>query len=72
LHVVSINVFQDNVSVLCLSVLKNIAEADEDNDDDDDADDNMLVPKVRVAEDGSLILDEERYGGLKELVQSSP
>ncbi|KAG1937241.1 transcription factor TFIIIB component B'' [Pimephales promelas] len=40
-------------------VLKNIAEADEDNDDDDDADDNMLVPKVRVAEDGSLILDEE-------------
>ncbi|XDV20352.1 hypothetical protein PO909_025699 [Leuciscus waleckii] len=39
-------------------VQKNIAEADEDNDDDD-ADDDMLVPKVRVAEDGSLILDEE-------------
>lgn len=37
-------------------VQKNIAEADEDNDD---ADDEMLVPKVRVAEDGSLILDEE-------------
>ncbi|XP_077087626.1 uncharacterized protein bdp1 isoform X3 [Siphateles boraxobius] len=37
-------------------VQKNIAEADEDNDD---ADDDMLVPKVRVAEDGSLILDEE-------------
>lgn len=69
MHVVLINVFQDNVSVLCLSVQKNIAEEDEDNDD---ADDDMLVPKVRVAEDGSLILDEERYGGLKESVKSSP
>ncbi|XP_021332287.1 uncharacterized protein bdp1 isoform X3 [Danio rerio] len=29
------------------------------DEDDDDADDDMLVPKVRVAEDGSLILDEE-------------
>ncbi|XP_067294392.1 transcription factor TFIIIB component B'' homolog isoform X2 [Pseudorasbora parva] len=37
-------------------VQKNLAEEDEDNDD---ADDSMLVPKVRVAEDGSLILDEE-------------
>lgn len=39
-----------------------MAEADEG--DNDDADDDMLVPKVRVAEDGSLILDEERYSGL--------
>ncbi|XP_048045001.1 transcription factor TFIIIB component B'' homolog isoform X3 [Megalobrama amblycephala] len=37
-------------------VQKNMAEADEDSNDADDA---MLVPKVRVAEDGSLILDEE-------------
>lgn len=68
MHVL-INVFQDNVSVLCLSVQKNMAEADEDNDDADDA---MLVPKVRVAEDGSLILDEERYDCLKESVKFSP
>lgn len=68
MHVL-INVFQDNVSVLCLSVQKNMAEADEDNDDADEA---MLVPKVRVAEDGSLILDEERYGSLKESVKSGP
>lgn len=45
---------------LCLRVQKNMAEAGEE-DDDDDADEELLVPKVRVAEDGSLILDEERY-----------
>ncbi|KAI2664467.1 hypothetical protein H4Q32_002684 [Labeo rohita] len=39
------------------TVQKNLAEADEE--EDDDADEEMLVPKVRVAEDGSLILDEE-------------
>lgn len=44
----------------------------EEDDDNGDADDAVLVPKVRVAEDGSLILDEERYGGLKESVKSSP
>lgn len=44
-----------------------MAETDEDNDDADDA---LLVPKVRVAEDGSLILDEERYSSLKESVKS--
>lgn len=44
---------------LCLRVQKNMAEAGEE---DDDADEELLVPKVRVAEDGSLILDEERYG----------
>ncbi|XP_059403153.1 transcription factor TFIIIB component B'' homolog [Carassius carassius] len=39
------------------AVQKTMAEADEDEDDDDD--EELLVPKVRVAEDGSLILDEE-------------
>ncbi|KAF4113014.1 transcription factor TFIIIB component B'' homolog isoform X2 [Onychostoma macrolepis] len=39
------------------TVQKNMAEADEE--EDDDADEELLVPKVRVAEDGSLILDEE-------------
>lgn len=54
---------------LCLRVQKNMAEADEEEEDDDD--EGMLVPKVRVAEDGSLILDEERCGCLKESVKSS-
>lgn len=54
---------------LCLRVQKIMAEANEE--EDDDADEEMLVPKVRVAEDGSLILDEERCGGLKESVESS-
>ncbi|XP_043096757.1 transcription factor TFIIIB component B'' homolog isoform X2 [Puntigrus tetrazona] len=38
------------------TVQKTVAEAD---DEEDDADEDMLVPKVKVAEDGSLILDEE-------------
>lgn len=54
--------FEIMILFLCLRVQKNLAEADEE--EDDDADEEMLVPKVRVAEDGSLILDEERYGGL--------
>uniref|UniRef100_A0A9J8B9S8 Myb-like domain-containing protein n=1 Tax=Cyprinus carpio carpio TaxID=630221 RepID=A0A9J8B9S8_CYPCA len=40
------------------TVQKNMAVAGEE-DDDDDNDEELLVPKVRVAEDGSLILDEE-------------
>ncbi|KAL1274816.1 hypothetical protein QQF64_027630 [Cirrhinus molitorella] len=40
------------------TVEKSMAEADVD-DEDEDADEEMLVPKVKVAEDGSLILDEE-------------
>ncbi|XP_016305020.1 transcription factor TFIIIB component B'' homolog [Sinocyclocheilus anshuiensis] len=39
------------------TVQKNMAEVGEE--DDDDADEELLVPKVKVAEDGSLILDEE-------------
>ncbi|XP_059405258.1 transcription factor TFIIIB component B'' homolog [Carassius carassius] len=48
------------------TVQKNMADADEgeeeeddDDDDDVDADEELLAPKVKVAEDGSLILDEE-------------
>ncbi|TRY89083.1 hypothetical protein DNTS_004564 [Danionella cerebrum] len=37
-------------------VQKSFAEIEEEEEDDAD---NLLVPKVRVAEDGSLILDEE-------------
>nr|XP_055056058.1 transcription factor TFIIIB component B'' homolog isoform X5 [Misgurnus anguillicaudatus] len=37
-----------------------MAVAEEEDDDDyDDGEDELMVPKVRVAEDGSLILDEE-------------
>uniref|UniRef100_A0A673HLL0 Uncharacterized protein n=2 Tax=Sinocyclocheilus rhinocerous TaxID=307959 RepID=A0A673HLL0_9TELE len=37
------------------TVQKNMAEAGEEDDDDDaDADEELLVPKVKVAEDGSL------------------
>ncbi|XP_065123135.2 uncharacterized protein bdp1 [Paramisgurnus dabryanus] len=36
-----------------------IAEAEQEDDDDDDGEDELMVPKVRVAEDGSLILDED-------------
>uniref|UniRef100_A0A8C1M6U6 Uncharacterized protein n=1 Tax=Cyprinus carpio TaxID=7962 RepID=A0A8C1M6U6_CYPCA len=38
------------------TVQKNMAEADKE---EEDADEELLVPKVKVAEDGSLILDEE-------------
>ncbi|XP_026067122.1 uncharacterized protein LOC113049195 isoform X2 [Carassius auratus] len=45
------------------TVQKNMADADEgeeeEDDDDVDADEELLAPKVKVAEDGSLILDEE-------------
>ncbi|KTF96209.1 hypothetical protein cypCar_00002073 [Cyprinus carpio] len=39
-----------------MKVQKNMAEADKE---EEDADEELLVPKVKVAEDGSLILDEE-------------
>lgn len=40
------------------------AEEEEDNCDEDSShDDELVVPKVKVAEDGSLMLDEDRYLG---------
>lgn len=33
------------------------SQGDEDEDEDDDG---VMVPRVKVAEDGSLIIDEER------------
>lgn len=44
-----------------LRVLKKLAEPEEEEEEDDDGEDELMVPKVRVAEDGTLILDEERY-----------
>lgn len=35
-----------------------IAQAE---DEEENHDDQLLVPRVKVAEDGSIILDEERY-----------
>ncbi|XP_078473320.1 uncharacterized protein LOC144734813 [Lampetra planeri] len=38
-----------------------VAKADDvDDDDGDDGDDGLMVPRVRVGEDGTLILDDER------------
>lgn len=33
----------------------------EDDVEEEEENEEMLVPKVRVAADGSIILDEERY-----------
>ncbi|CAB1352160.1 unnamed protein product, partial [Coregonus sp. 'balchen'] len=34
-------------------------DEEDDEEDDEDADDGVIVPRVKVAEDGSLIIDEE-------------
>lgn len=36
------------------------ADEEEEEEEEDDDDDAVMVPQVRVAEDGTLIIDEER------------
>lgn len=39
---------------------QNAAEEEEEHEEEEEEEEPMLAPRVKVAEDGSLIIDEER------------